>query len=266
MVSSVGKCEIHNEVIEINEWLSLGIFTIYRVNSKLMNKIILIFLSTVCFTQAQEYNVTIWGVPIGTAKIQQDTDAEITLKLKSPEFLDSVFPVDLEYYSKFDKKNFTIIENKKNTELGTEEQNYEAFLKKGNILVYNEKDTISLDLNTHSLLSLLVKIMNSPVDSLDTKWFNLENEGILYETRLLWNDTTIIAINNEDVLCDHYRLDLKIHNDDYKIFDKTDYFNELFFNINSIRQIWVGKWQEQQKIIKIAIRNNLVNLNITIKN
>ncbi len=266
MESSVGKCEIHNEVIEINEWLSLGIFAIYWVNSKLMNKIILIFLSTVSFTQAQEYNVTIWGVPVGTAKIQQDTDAEMTLKIKSPEFVNSFFPVDLEYYSKFDKKNFTIIENKKSTELGAEEQQYEAVLKKGNILVYNDKDSISLESNTLSLLSLLVKIMNSPVDAIDTKWFNLENEGILYETRLLWNDTTTISINNEDILCDHYRLDLKMLDDKDKIFDKTDYFNELFFDINSIRQIWVGKWQKQQRIIKIALKNNLANLSLTINN
>ncbi len=239
---------------------------INKVNSKLMNKIFLIFLSAVCFTQAQKYDVNIWGIPIGTAEIQKDTDDEITFNLKSKEFIDYIFPVDLEYYSKFDKKSYTVIENKKTTELGTEEQKYEAVLKKGNILVYDEKDSISLEPNTHSLLSLLVKIMNSPVDSIDTKWFNLESEGILYETRLLWNDTTTISINNKDVLCDHYRLDLKILDDDDKIFDKTDYFNELFFDINSIRQIWVEKWQKQQRIIKIAIRNNLVNLNLTINN
>ena len=231
-----------------------------------MNKILLIFLSAVCFTQAQDYDIRIWGLPIGSAEMQQDANDEITFNLKSKEFIDYIFPVDLEYYSKFDKKSYTVIENKKSTELGTEEQQYEAVLKKGNILVYNDKDSISLDSNTLSLLSLLVKIMNSPVDSIDTKWFNLENEGILYETRLLWNDTTTISINNEDILCDHYRLDLKMLDSDNKIFDKTDYFNELFFDINSIRQIWVEKWQKQQRIIKIAIRNNLVNLNITISN
>jgi len=238
----------------------------YLVDLKLMNKIILIFLSAVCFTQAQEYDITIWGFPIGTAEMQQDANDKITFKLKSHEFIDYVFPFDLEYYSKFDKTNYTVIENKKTTELGTEEQKYEAVLKKGNILVYDEKDSIFLDSNTHSLLSLLVKIMNSPVDSIDTKWFNLENEGILYETRLLWNDTTTISINNKNILCNHYRLDLKMLDDDDKIFDKTDYFNELFFDINSIRQIWVEKWQKQQRIIKIAIRNNLVNLNLTINN
>ena len=231
-----------------------------------MNKIILIFLAAVCFIQAQEYDINIWGVTVGSAKIQQDADNEINLILKSNKFIDYIFPVDLEYYSKFDKKSYTVIKNKKTTELGKEEQKYEAVLKIGNILVYDEKDSISLEPNTHSLLSLLVKIMNSPVDSIDTKWFNLENEGILYETRLLWNDTTTISISNEDILCDHYRLDLQMLDDDDKVFDKTDYFNELFFDINSIRQIWIGKWQKQQRIIKIAIRNNLVNLNLTINN
>lgn len=250
---------------ETNEKIKTCQFNIFS-RFKEMNKFIIILFSIVCFTQAQKYDVTIWGVPVGTAEIQQEADDEITFKLKSHEFTNPIFPVDLEFYSKFDKTNYTLIENKKIIEQGKEEQNYEAVLTKGNILVYDKKDSISLKPNTHSLLSLLVKIMNSPVDSLDTKWFNLENEGILYKTRLLWNDTTTISINNKDILCDHYRLDLKMLDDDKKIFDKTDYFNDLFFDINSIRQIWVGKWQKQPRIIKIAIKNNLVNLKITIIN
>ena len=227
---------------------------------------LLFFLLLFGNIRSQEYDVSIWGIPVGTAEIQQIADNEISFKLKSNEFIDYVFPIDLDYYSKFDKNNYTIIETKKTTELGTEEQNFEAILKNENTLVYNEKDSIFLESNTLSLLSLLVKIMNSSVDSIDTKWFNLENEGILYETRLLWNDTTRISINNIDVLCDHYRLDLKILDDDNKIFEKTDYFNELFFDINSIRQIWVEKWQKQQRIIKITIKNSLVNTSLTINN
>jgi len=216
--------------------------------------------------RSQEYDVTIWGIPVGAAKLQQISDNEISFNLKSNEFIDYVFPIDLEYYSKFNKYNYTIIENKKTIEQGTEEQDFEAVLNNKNILIYNEKDSISLEPNTHSLISLLIKLINSSVDSIDTKWFNLENEGILYETRFLWNDTTRLSINNEDVLCDHYRLDLKIIDDKNKIFEKTDYFNELFFDINSIRQIWVEKWQKKQRIIKITIKNSLVNLTIAIKN
>jgi hypothetical protein len=225
-----------------------------------------IFILLVGNIRSQEYDVTIWGISVGEAELQLIADNEISFKLQSHEFIDFIYPIDLEYYSKFDKINYSALKNKKTIEQGTEEQNYEAVLRNGNILVYNEEDSISLEPNTHSILSLLVKIMNSPVDSIDTKWFNLENEGILYETRFLWNDTTTISINNKDIICDHYRLDLKMLDDDDKIFDKTDYFNELFFDINSIRQIWVEKWQKQQRIIKIAIRNNLVNLSLTINN
>jgi hypothetical protein len=225
-----------------------------------------IFILLVGNIRSQEYDVTIWGISVGEAELQLIADNEISFKLQSHEFIDFIYPIDLEYYSKFDKINYSALKNKKTIEQGTEEQNYEAVLRNGNILVYNEEDSISLEPNTHSILSLLVKIMNSPVDSIDTKWFNLENEGILYETRFLWNDTTTISINNKDIICDHYRLDLKMLDDDDKIFDKTDYFNELFFDINSIHQIWVEKWQKQQRIIKIAIRNNLVNLSLTINN
>ena len=215
--------------------------------------------------RCQKYDVTIWGLHVGTAELQQEKDEDITFILKSNDFIDYVLPINLIYYSKFNKNNYTIVETKKTTEQKTEEQNYEAILKSENLLVYNVQDSIHLEQNTHSLLSLFVKLMNSPVDSIDTKWFNLENEGILYKTRLLWNDTTTILINNENILCDHYRLDLKMLDDDKKLFEKTDYFNELFFDINSVRQIWIEKWQKQQRIIKITIKNNLVNLRIAIK-
>ena len=46
--------------------------------------------------RSQEYDVTIWGIPVGTAEIQQDTDEEITLLLESNEFIDYAFPIDLE--------------------------------------------------------------------------------------------------------------------------------------------------------------------------
>jgi hypothetical protein len=232
------------------------------------NSILILVLFVLLFgnIRSQGYDVTIWGLTVGTAELQMITDSEITFKLKSNEYIDYVFPIDLEYYSKFDVTNYTLFENKKSTEQGREEQNYEAKLSKDDILIYHGNDSISIEPKTHSLLSLLVKIMNSSVDSIDTKWLNLENEGILYKTRFLWSDSTTLSIGNKDILCDHYRLDLKLLNDDKKIFEKTDYFNELFFDINSIRQIWIEKWQKQQRIIKIAIKNNLINLNLTINN
>ncbi|MFC1760210.1 hypothetical protein ACFLZD_01660, partial [Candidatus Neomarinimicrobiota bacterium] len=43
--------------------------------------------------RSQEYDVSIWGIPVGRAEIQQNTDEEITLIIKSNEFIDYVFPI-----------------------------------------------------------------------------------------------------------------------------------------------------------------------------
>jgi len=225
----------------------------------------ILFILLIGTIRSQEYDVTIWGVPVGIAKLRGIADNDISLIIKSNEYINYIYPIELEYFSKFDT-NYSVIENKKKTEQGKEKQQFNAVHKNTNIIIYNEKDSIPLNPNTHSLLSLLAKITNSSINSIDTKWFNVENEGILYEARLLWNDSTTVSINNENILCDHYRIDLRIIDENNKIFDKTDYFNELFFDINSVRQIWIERWQKQQRIIKITIKKNPINLSLTIKN
>jgi hypothetical protein len=111
---------------------------------------------------------------------------------------------------------------------------------------------------------LLCKILDSSIDSIDTKWFELENEGTLYKARPLWNDTTTLTIDRDKYFCNHYRLDLKINDDSSKMFDETDYFNDLFFDINSIRQLWIENWQKQRRLVKITIKNTLIDLEIAI--
>ena len=228
--------------------------------------IFVIFLTLLGCLQCQEYDITLWGLPIGSAQLVHSTDGEIAFTLESHQLVENFYPINLDYHSKYNKTNYTILENNKVTKQGNDKQKFEATLTSGNRLVYTDRDSIKIESKTYSLLSLLAKITNSSLEEIDTKWFNLENEGILYKVRFLWNDSTIVSVNSEDIMCDHYRIDLKIIADDKRIFDKTDYFNDLFFDINSIRQIWVEKWQKQRRLVKIALKQNLINLNIAIKN
>lgn len=220
--------------------------------------LILVLFSTI---SAQTYDVKFWGIPIGSAKISQDSENEMSLNLATNDFINNIYPIELNYYSKYNEIDYTVIETNKTTKQGMDELKYFAEYI-NNTVIYNDKDTLSIKSQTYSLLSLLNKIVNSPVDSVDTRWFNLENEGILYQARPLWNDTTTIKTSNEEVLCNHYRLDLRIVVDSTLIFDETDYFNDLFFDINSIRQLWVENWQKQRKLVKITVKNALVSLEI----
>jgi len=216
------------------------------------------------FLSAQEYDVNIWGFNVGYAEITHTSENDITLTLNIDELIENIYPLSIELSSKYDKHNFKVIESNKKAEQGREKYKYSVNYSNGKA-IYDDEDSFELNRNTYSFLSLLEKIIYSPIDSIDTKWFNLENEGIVYKARPLWNDTSTVNIDNDKFLCDHYRIDLKVLNDDNKIFDQTDYFNELFFDINSIRQLWVETWQKQRRLVKISIKNNLINLNLTIK-
>jgi len=230
---------------------------------KILKKILVVLaLCAVLF--GQEYDIKIWGIAVGNAELERPSENELSLTLKANDIINNYYPIDLELNSKYNWK-YSVIESNKNAKQGSDNYKYSSKYQNAFVL-YDEKDSIELNINTHSFLSLLARVINLPVDSVDTKWFNFENEGIIYKARSLWNDTTLISIGNEEHLCDHYRLDLKIIDENKKLFDETDYFNELFFDINSIRQIWVETWQKHRRLVKIEVKNSLINLSIVIKN
>ncbi len=212
----------------------------------------------------QKYDVKLWGIKVGTAIIAEESGSDITLNIQALDFINNFYPVELEFYTKYDTSDYTVVEMSKNVQQGDYREKYNVKYLNNGYAVYNDEDTLQTNSNTHSFLSLLFRIVESPVDSIDTKWFNLENEGILYKARLLWNDTTTFVINNNKYICDHYRFDLEITDDSSKMFDETDYFNDLFFDINSIRQIWVENWQKQKRLIKLTLKNSLINLEMVI--
>ena len=213
---------------------------------------------------AQKYDISIWGIKVGTATISRDSESEATLNLQTLDYITNLYPIDIEYNAKFNPADYSAIEACKNSKQGDNKIEYTVDYFDNNYAVYNGKDTLRINPKTYSFLSLLYKIIESSIDSIDTKWFDLENEGILYKARPLWNDTTTLVINNNEYICDHYRFDLKVTDDSSKLFDETDYFNDLFFDINSIRQIWVENWQKQKRLIKIALKNTLINLEMVI--
>ena len=212
---------------------------------------------------SQNYDVKIWGIPVGNAKIEYLSDNEIELNLRIHEAVKPIYPVKIKYYSEYNS-DFSIKSIEKIAEQGSESFEYTVKYKDG-IAIYDEKDSIDVPHATYSFLSLIERIVQMPIDSVDTKWFDVENEGIIYRARPLWNDSTTISIDNKEYYCDHYRLDMRIVDDSAKLFEETDYFNELFFDINSIRQLWVENWQKQRRLVKISLKNTFLRLEIQIR-
>ena len=227
-----------------------------------MKYLLAIILTSITF--AQVYDVKIWGIPVGNARFEHVGDNEIELNLRIHEAVKPIYPVKINYYSKYNNSDHTIINVEKVVDQGNNSFEYKIEYDNGTA-IYNGKDTISINSSTYSFLSLIDKIVRAPIDSVDTKWFDMENEGVLYKARPLWNDSTTITIDDKEYFCDNYRLDMRVVDDSNKLFEETDYFNELFFDINSVRQLWVENWQKQRRLVKIKLKNTFLNLEITIR-
>ena len=233
---------------------------------RIIKSVILLVSVLISNLLCQEYDVSLWGIPIGSGKINNDIIGEMSMELKTIPLIENIYPIHINYFSKYDKSNYTIIENSKSANQGKDKQDFKALLGPDNVLNYDDAESVVVNENTHSLISLIVRLLDSSIEAIDTKWFNLENEGILYKARFLWNDTVTVVINNKGVFSDHYRIDLEIVDDSKKIFETTDYFNEVFFDINSIRQIWVEQWQKQKRLAKISIKSSSIKLDVAITN
>ena len=136
----------------------------------------------------QDYDVKIWGITVGEPKLEQLSENEVSLTIKANDLINNYYPLELDLNSKYNW-NYSVIESNKNVKQGRDKYQYSS-KHHNNVVIYDEKDSIEIKINTHSFLSLLVRIINSPIDAVDTKWFNFENEGIIYKARPLWNDTT----------------------------------------------------------------------------
>ena len=88
-----------------------------------------------------------------------------------------------------------------------------------------------------------------PFQNIDTKWFNYEHEGQLGLARFLWSDTVNIWDGKDSILCDHYRLDLKIIDTLNKIENSKDYFMKNIIDDSFVRELWVSKTHKKQIVL-----------------
>ena len=68
-----------------------------------------------------------------------------------------------------------------------------------------------------------------------------EHEGRLGNARFLLADSSKAWNGRDSILCDHYRLDLKIIDTLNKIENSKDYFMKNIIDDSFVRELWVSK-------------------------
>ena len=203
---------------------------------------------------AQEYTISIFGLPIAEVKQTRSHHSTISFETRTTGIADLIWPAKNFYSAQFDSASFGIRGWDKKIRQGEFKKKLSVdFNQATTELVYGSKNKVQITDKTQTIFTLLAMVQAADYRELDTHWFPFEHEGQLGKARFVWSDTTTINYRKNKELCDHYRLDIIIDDDSGKFWEKSDYFMDEIIASGIVRQLWVSR-ETQKRIIQASIK------------
>ena len=164
----------------------------------------------------------------------------------------SIWPVDNNYFTEYDSNSFGVRQYKKSIQQGGYSGELNCYYDSiKHQLKYNNKSVFVAD-SIQNIFTLLSRVSHQSVEYLDTKWFSMNHEGAPYRARFLWAGTQSIEINELDVVCDHYRLDIEKTEGESIQVSPWDYFTDHVVSDEALRQVWVEQ-NGKRRIIRATV-------------
>ena len=211
--------------------------------------LIILFVSPRLF--AEDYRVYLLGVPIVNISMESSNNA-ISFHTETLGMIHSIWPVDNHYFTDYDSISFGIRQYTKSIYQGSYKGELNCtFEPNGSQLNYNRQSVAVVD-SIQNIFTLLARVSYQSVEYMDTKWFPMNHEGVPHRARFLWAGTETVGINDVNILCDHYRLDIEeVKGESVKV-SPWDYFTDHVSSSEALRQLWVEKLGER-RIIKASV-------------
>ena len=223
---------------------------------------VLLFIFTTVSIFGQNFNITVYGITVAKATwtINYDT---VNLKYKTEGLANLLWPAKNTYSTIFNPKDYKLDSFTKKINQGALQQSA-SFNINSDSLVYKDKHRIRTK-SAYNLFSLLVLIQKNFTPELDTQWLLFEHEGGLFNGRFISAGVDTVDFNGENIVCDHFRLDIKKYNEESSFLDETDRLMNYSIKENTIRQIWVER-NGNRRIIKANILANGFPFQVDIQN
>ena len=223
---------------------------------------VLLFIFTTVSIFGQNFNITVYGITVAKATwtINYDT---VNLKYKTEGLANLLWPTKNAYSATFNPKDYKLDSFTKKINQGALQQSA-SFNINSDSLVYKDKHRIRKK-SAYNLFSLLVLIQKKFTPELDTQWLLFEHEGGLFNGRFISAGVDTVDFNGENIVCDHFRLDIKKYNEESSFLDETDRLMNYSIKENTIRQIWVER-NGNRRIIKANILANGFPFQVDIQN
>ncbi|NIA18521.1 MAG: hypothetical protein GWO85_00325 [Simkaniaceae bacterium] len=209
---------------------------------------------------AQNYTLSIWGIPCGKIAMDYNHKDSLTFTTKSTGLIDVFWSFNNVYETVFDSSSFGFTFYKKRIRQKNLEQKLKLqWDKSSQSYGFNKNDTLHRKSPMQNIFTSLAKVQSLTPDELDAKWFSLDHEGQQVKARFLWAGSNNVYSQGDSIRCNHYRLDLIPTGQEQKILDRSDYFMEYIIEPDIIRQLWVEQ-KTPGRIIKVSVSRGIFKL------
>ena len=188
---------------------------------------------------AQDYSISIFGFHAADVSISRDSTSS-EFQTNNRGIFDLIWPTCNNYKTVFDENNFSIKVWEKTIKQGSDKVKLSGSVTSDGYMKYKEEGGIKIDIETHTVFTILEMAIMMDRKYLDTKWFPYEHEGKLGRARLIWADSLNQWSGRDSILCDHYRFDIEI-TDSTKQVKSSDYFMNNIIRSECVREIWVSR-------------------------
>ena len=188
---------------------------------------------------AQEYSISIFGFHAADVSISRDSTSS-EYETSNRGIFDLIWPTSNTYKTVFDEDNYSIKVWEKAIKQGSDKVKLSGSVTSDGYMKYKDEDGIKIDIETHTVFTILEMAIMMDRKYLDTKWFPYEHEGRLGRARLIWADSLNQWSGRDSILCDHYRFDIEI-TDSTKQVKTSDYFMNNIIRSDCVREIWVSR-------------------------
>ena len=200
---------------------------------------------------AEDYRIYLLGIPIVHVSMESSVDF-LSFHTETLGLIHFIWPVDNHYFTQYDSISFGIRHYTKSIHQGSFKGELNcAFEPNSSQLNYNSQSVAVVD-SIQNIFTLLARVSYQPAEYLDTKWYPMNHEGSPQRARYLWARTESVEINDVDIPCDHYRLDIEETDGTSIQVTPDDYFTDHVESTDALRQLWVEQ-SGKRRIIKASV-------------
>ena len=191
------------------------------------------------------------GLPVVNVKMHL-TSNSVNFSTKSIGIIDYIWPIDNTYHTIYQTKTYSVDHYSKiinqgrlKGELGCNYLYEKAMINCNNTLIPK------LDSSVQNIFTLLAMVSKKSQELVDAIWIPMDHEGAKFKGRFIFIDTLDIKLGNQNILCEHYRLDIiPVDSNNNKFV--SDYFMDHIALENTLRQLWISK-NNPRRIVKASV-------------